>query len=126
MAKRTLLALLVAMGALAVAPMAHAGRDTVPNTTSVLPPAANVALTTPFSAPSVNSIGSTIRSVLAAVSTGTATQTANADGSVTVAAPSGGGSITVNANGSVTIVTTGGGSVTVASAFLASIISAYL
>jgi hypothetical protein len=126
MVKVNLLALVVSAAALVAAPMAQAGKITVPNAPSVTPPAVNLALATPFSAPSVTSVGATLRSVQAAVATGTATQTTNADGSVTISAPSGGGSITVNADRSVTIVTAGGGSVTVSSAFLGSILAAYL
>jgi hypothetical protein len=118
MAKRTLFALMVATGALAVAPMAHAGKETVTITTSVVSPAVSVATN--------NSLGSTMAAILRSVRSGTVNTTVNADGSRTFTPASGGGSITLNTDRSITVITAGGRSVTYFSSFIGGMLAAYL
>jgi hypothetical protein len=68
MAIRKTLSGLIIAASLVGASSAHAGKDTVPNTVSVLSPAAIVS----------------VQASIAAVRAGTATFTPNADGSITV------------------------------------------
>ncbi len=116
MAKHRLLALVAAAGVIALAPMAHSGGPTVPNTATVVSPSASVG--------SNSFLAATILEVAGAFRTGSGTGTRNVDGSVTFTSQSG-ASVTRNADSSFTVTTAGGTSTVVSSGFISAVIYAY-
>ena len=116
MAKYRFLALVATAGTIALAPMAHAGGPTIPNTATVVSPSASVG--------SNSFLAATIIEVAGAFRVGSSTGTRNADGSLTFTAPSG-ASVTRNADSSFTVTTAGGTSTVVSSGFISAVIYAY-
>lgn len=109
MAIRKPLALMVAAAIAFAAPMAHAGKDTVPSAATVFSPAFTAVLATAFAE---------IRAGTAAVAIGT-----GGTGTVTLTS---GAVVTVNADRTVTVTLASGASTTFTSGFIASFFSAYL
>lgn len=108
-------ALMVAAIIALSAPMAHAGKDTVPSSPSVFSPAAAISISSVFS------------EVRAALVTGGVTATVGGDGATTLSLASG-TTITISADGgTITLRPAGGGApITLTSSFVATFISAYL
>ena len=109
MVTRKPLAVMVATAITLAAPMAHAGKDTVPSTPSVFSPAYTSVPASIFLTPGFTSI---ITAALA--------------GTPTTVTLTGGTVVTVNANGSITVTLAGGATTTFSSGFVASFFSGYI